>query len=215
MAKRGKKLPKRYQSDFINVYGGLDQNKIRAYQIFNNRSRVLSTKGKRGDNEPVLNNTFTREVPATVSKPMYYGVHPKVNKPMEYMDKDRKGEIVKHVEVLRSEEAEAREEHSPFKVWLPTPKRKAEVRAREMAQTRTLYEVWQSERRQGVKQFHELVIEKKPGFCAKFIFSGQEWMIVQESTERRFISKIYKTRQEAYKAWGTRTVVWLKEEKIG
>lgn len=214
MKKKNNRLANRYRANYVNTSRGVDQNRVQAYDLLNNRSRVRSTKGSRGETEPVLENTFKREVPQTLSRQMYYGLHPDQNKPVEYLDEHAwTGEVRRHIHVERPEEAQLREDYSNNKVWLPTPKRAAEVRAKEI-EPKTLYTTWMSERHQRVVSYHELVLEKREGFVLKMLFQGPEWMLIQEVGTRRFISRVYPNRQEAYRAYGNGKISWIMEEKI-
>lgn len=56
---------KRMRRAYLKRYpsGGVDINKINAYEVFQNRGRVRTNKGEGEGYEPIQDNTFTKEIP--------------------------------------------------------------------------------------------------------------------------------------------------------
>lgn len=180
--KRNKRLfPRRMASDYINTNRGIDTNKTQSYDFLNNRSRVRSTKGRRGETEPVLGNTFTKEVPETVSK-------------QQFFDED-------------------------VNAWRPTPRRAAMIKA--INQTKkgelllAIYAVWAGQRHHGIVEFQHKYIREWEDYKLILYFAGEEFIFVQETKDKRWISRTYASYLEAMRMYNTKRIVWVisKEKK--
>lgn len=205
--KRNKRLfPRHFASDFINTYAGLDQSKIAAYDLYNNRARVRSTKGGRNTAEPVLNNTFTQEIPHTMSEQRYRGsIVPVTN---EYLQDGKKHTIIKHEEGRFPEDIEA----ANPKMWMPTPR--AEALKKAALKTKTLYRIFQSNRLQKVVEYRTIVLLNLPTLSLRLHFAGLEFVFEQTSEKYRSVSKTYSSRDEAMLAYHRSSISWSILERL-
>lgn len=83
----------------------------------------------------------------------------------------------------------------------------------------TLYRAWQGQRRQGVSEFQCCILKenKEKGYKLMLLFCGTEYMFIQETAVRRWISKTYVTTQDLRSEAFSKSVgeiSWIHTEDI-
>lgn len=184
--KRHKRLfPRRYASDFINTYQGIDQSKVAAYDLLNNRQRVANTKGRRDQVEPVLNNTFMQDIPER-RKLRAYDDEKKV-----WIDNPRSDAVEKkHLEL-----------------------RKEQLHKERKALITSLYATWQSKNMQKVVEYSCQILEQIGRYNLCLYFAGTEFILVLETEDTRMISRTYRSREEAMGKKADNKISWIIVEE--
>lgn len=199
--------------------GGVDVIKMNAHDIYQNSNRVRSTKGPKHNQEPVLNGPFTQEIPQTFSLSMY--------NPEPYQEclickfeitdeswgcKCKRGADKWGISRwLPTREVARGLKHSDKK--LTEEKKHNEVAREQRSLIDTLYTVWQGTKHQGLKKFYEDVLVKRGDtFKLSLIFSGREFLFVQETETKRWVSKTYASRDLAMAKYNSQRVEWIAQE---
>lgn len=97
---------------------------------------------------------------------------------------------------------------SPRKVVLGNKARELELEGA------GLFYVWQSRRRQGIADYHAVVLKKTEKILLTMYFAGNQFLFVQESATTRFISMTYEGRASAMAAFHSKSISWEYDEPI-
>lgn len=176
---------------------GVDQGKIAAHEVFQNRSRVNTTQGKSHEMLPVLDNTWTKDIPQTKKHSSNAFTTREVIK--HYYDWNSKGELVRY--------EEPGIEYGSSHISLLNAAKIAEKKE-QLHLIDHLKLAWQSSRRTGVSVFHTITLKAGTRGSLKAYFSGNEWLFVIETATTRFISKVYNGREEAMAAYEGKRIFW-------
>ncbi len=72
-----------------------------------------------------------------------------------------------------------------------------------------------SRKKTALAEYHRTVLERVgPNFRLMLLFRGSEFLFVQESTEKRFISRTYSSREEAMRGYWRKAIAWITVEEI-
>lgn len=185
------KAPKSYKS------GGVDSNAIANNAIFDNQSRVATTSGPKHDRVPRLHNTFTQKVPETFS------LNSKNTE--AYYDPDLKCWVPKGwVPSNRSKN---------FEAWKFTREEEG-LQRKGLWLKEQLLSTWQGVRHQGLVAYHRSIIREVGGYRLTLYFHGTEFVFEQVSDNVRWLSKTYRSADEAREVLRSREYVWVKMETI-
>lgn len=183
--------------------GGVDAGKIVSHEIFQNRNRVNTTSGKSSEALPILNNTWLEQLPKDLRLRV------------QDMDTDK---LYRKMNAFLIQDPKTKE-------WFRTPK--AAIEARKIIDQieiehakdegsmllGALRQVWQGIRRQGVTTFNVITLESKDKFSIKLYFSGQDVRLVQETEDKRWISRQYTSHADAMQAYKSRYISWIRQEE--
>lgn len=160
-------FPKKFSASSVSV-PRIDHNKAAAYNL----QRSKATIGPRSDASHKPNNSFTQPVPATksLSRKDHDLVDGKTGKPGVMVRSERGHTVDKKHELIKMEGKNILE----------------------------LFRVWQGDRHQGVSLFLRTDVEKiGDNFCLYLLFTGNEYLFIQEYKTTRMISRIYHGRSSA------------------
>lgn len=64
-------------------------------------------------------------------------------------------------------------------------------------------------------EYHRTVLKRVgPNFRLMLLFRGNEFLFVQESKEKRFISRTYSSREEAMQRYWGNLIAWITSEEV-
>jgi hypothetical protein len=172
--------------------GGVDAGKTASHEIFQNRARVNTTSGKTGEQLPILDNTWAKDLP---TKDYVNKIHNKFivyNPETKTHDRTPRGDVNVRLKEIKRAEQSIKDEGSVV--------------------LGALRLVWQGKWGQGVTTYNTIKVLAQGDLSIKLYFSGQDFRFVQETCDTRWISKQYHNHKEAMAAYKTR-VVWISEEE--
>lgn len=171
--------------------GGVDAGKTASHEIFQNRARVNTTSGKTGEQLPILDNTWARDLPTKDYVNKIHNRFVMFNPESGKYERTPRGEVQQKLKTIKRAEQSIKDEGSVV--------------------LGALRLVWQGKWGQGVVTYNTIVIKEQEDYSMKLYFAGTDFRFVQETKDTRWISKQYMSHKEAMAAYKGR-VVWVTEE---